>query len=176
MTPPANAGSDPGLVVNSVSCVSAGNCAAVGDYSDRSGSFEGLLLSEVSGRWSRGVEAGLPATAGNGRYGRHAEITSVSCSQAGTCAAVGFYNDGSNNDQGLLLNATLLTPPPHNTTITHPAINRKRHAASFTFTATGATRFQCALIKPKQPGQHNKNPQRIYRTCTTVRRSRGMRP
>ena len=47
----------------SVSCASAGNCTAVGDYDASSDREQGLLLTETSGRWATGVEASLPANA-----------------------------------------------------------------------------------------------------------------
>ena len=45
---PSNAGSNPGVNLASVSCASAGNCAAVGDYTDSAGNTQGLLLNEIS--------------------------------------------------------------------------------------------------------------------------------
>ena len=41
---PANAGANPSVSVYRVSCASAGNCAAVGGYTDSSGHSQGLLL------------------------------------------------------------------------------------------------------------------------------------
>ena len=100
--PPANAGSDPTATLGSVSCASAGNCAAVGAYTDTSGHEQGLLLSESSGTWGTGVEAALPANAGsNSQSG--AFLGSVSCASAGNCAAVGYYFDSLVNRLGLLL-------------------------------------------------------------------------
>src|SRR5439155_689579 len=42
---PANAASDPGASLYSVSCPTAGDCGAVGYYNDTSGSSEGLLVT-----------------------------------------------------------------------------------------------------------------------------------
>jgi hypothetical protein len=59
---PANAGTSPSYATaTSVSCASAGNCSAVGTYLDGSGLQQGLLLTESSGTWQQGLEAGLPA-------------------------------------------------------------------------------------------------------------------
>ena len=41
---PANAGTNPNASLDSVSCASAGNCTAVGGYTDSSGHSQGLLL------------------------------------------------------------------------------------------------------------------------------------
>ncbi|TML37024.1 MAG: hypothetical protein E6G29_02725, partial [Actinobacteria bacterium] len=97
---PANAGSNPAVGLSSVSCASAGNCSAVGDYSDSSGHHNGLLLSETAGTWATGIEASLPANAGSSLF---AFLNSVSCVSAGNCSAVGDYDDSSNHHQGLLL-------------------------------------------------------------------------
>lgn len=68
-TMPANAGTKPydGVAplavtpsVSFVSCPSSGDCTAIGDYTDRRGRDQGLLLSETNGVWSTGVEATLP--------------------------------------------------------------------------------------------------------------------
>jgi hypothetical protein len=97
---PANAGTRPDVHVFSVSCPSPGNCAAVGQYSDRSDVQRGLLLSEVAGMWAPGTEAALPANAGT-KW--DVDLGSVSCASPGNCAAVGYYTDSSGSQQGLLL-------------------------------------------------------------------------
>jgi hypothetical protein len=98
---PANAAKNRVVFIDSVSCASAGNCSAVGWYKDSSGSHGGLLLAEKAGRWSRGVEATLPANAQTKQSGL--PLDSVSCASAGNCSAVGGYTDNSGSDQGLLL-------------------------------------------------------------------------
>jgi PASTA domain/Divergent InlB B-repeat domain len=102
---PANASNSvPIVVLPSVSCASAGNCAAVGNYRDESGNCWGLLLSESAGTWAAGVKAPLPANAATSQ--QCAEIISVSCPSAGMCEAVGGYNDSSLSGQGVLLTET----------------------------------------------------------------------
>ena len=95
-TLPANAGSNPDVAIASVSCASAGDCSAVGDYVDSSGGEQGLLLSEVGGVWAPGIEADVGSTS-------PAFLTSVSCASAGSCSAVGVYTKGP---EGLLVNET----------------------------------------------------------------------
>jgi hypothetical protein len=74
---------------NSVWCVSAGNCAAGGYYTDKSGNdYQGFLAVERDGRWGTAIGVpGLPTlnTRGN------AEVSSVSCASAGNCVAGGYY-------------------------------------------------------------------------------------
>jgi Bacterial Ig-like domain (group 3)/Pentapeptide repeats (8 copies) len=101
---PANAALNPDVVFWSLSCASAGNCTAVGDYTDSSGNQQGLLLSQAAGTWATGVEAPLPANAG-GRPGG-VTVYGVSCASAGNCTAVGYYSDSSGDRQGLLLTQT----------------------------------------------------------------------
>jgi hypothetical protein len=47
---PPGAASNPAVSLTSVSCVSAGNCSAVGNYTDSSGNVQGLLLGGYSRR------------------------------------------------------------------------------------------------------------------------------
>jgi hypothetical protein len=78
---------DPRVYVNSVSCWSAGNCAAVGTYvvSSSGGNIEvALLLMELNHVWQPSVEGIDP---GVGTF----ELPSVSCSAGGNCIAVGSY-------------------------------------------------------------------------------------
>jgi hypothetical protein len=98
---PGGAGTDPYVNLDSVSCPSAGNCAAVGYYADTSTYDQGLLLTESGGMWATpGVKAALPGpTTGT----PNVRINSVSCISAGTCGAVGSYIDNMGNTQGLLL-------------------------------------------------------------------------
>jgi hypothetical protein len=75
--------------VASVSCQSAGNCAAGGSYLDRSGHQQAFVVSEKNGRWGKAIEvpgSGALNTAG------FAQIVSVSCTSAGYCAAGGMYS------------------------------------------------------------------------------------
>jgi PASTA domain len=101
---PANAAAtDQHVMLDSVSCASAGNCGAVGSYVDSSGAVKGLVLTESAGSWATGVEAALPANAA--AYGA-SFLGSVSCASAGNCSAVGSYVDSSFYSDGLLLTET----------------------------------------------------------------------
>lgn len=92
--------------VESVACVSAGNCAAGGDYSrHRPGSSavkrsQGFVVTERGGVWGKAI--GVPGLAALNRGG-HAEVLSVSCGAAGSCAAGGFYRDGARHRQGFVV-------------------------------------------------------------------------
>jgi hypothetical protein len=85
-------------LLSSVSCGSAGNCAAVGSYYDQSNS--GFMASERNSVWHWAIEVpGLAALNADG----NAEASSVSCGSAGNCAAGGFYTDSSGNAQGFVV-------------------------------------------------------------------------
>jgi hypothetical protein len=81
--------------VNAVSCASAGNCAAGGDYSFD----QGFVASERHGRWGTAIEVpGLGAL----NTGRDAEVDSVSCASAGNCVAAGYYSHGQIGRRGFV--------------------------------------------------------------------------
>src|SRR5262250_1816619 len=82
-----------GADVVSVSCGSAGNCAA-GGYYTRHGRYQGWVVSEANGRWGRAIEVpGLGALDAGAFPGGGAYVSSVSCGSAGNCAAGGSYLD-----------------------------------------------------------------------------------
>jgi hypothetical protein len=78
--------------VNAVSCASAGNCAAGGDYSGSFTSQQAFVASEINGTWHTAIE--VP---GSGALGTFASVNAVSCASAGNCAAGGTYTDGSSS-------------------------------------------------------------------------------
>jgi hypothetical protein len=85
--------------VFSVSCPSRGTCAAVGYYTDRSQGIQAFVASERNGRWRTAFEVpGLAAL----NAGGDAQVLSVACPTAGTCAAVGYYTDGSHRVQAFV--------------------------------------------------------------------------
>jgi len=75
--------------VTSVSCSSAGNCAAGGSYTDGAGQ-QAFVVSQTAGLWGT-HQLAVPVTTNSGGS---AEVNSVSCTSAGNCAAGGFYSDG----------------------------------------------------------------------------------
>ncbi len=86
-------------IVNTVSCASAGNCAAGGDYRDRHFHTRAFVAVEHNGRWGKAI--GLPGL-GALNKGGNAQVTSVSCGAAGNCAAGGHYVDQHGHDQGFV--------------------------------------------------------------------------
>jgi len=87
--------------VDSVSCASAGNCSAGGEYAIRKSGQEAFVVNEVGGKWGRAIE--VPGTATlNG--GRDAVALSVSCASAANCSAVGRYRVGKSKDNAFVVN------------------------------------------------------------------------
>jgi hypothetical protein len=86
--------------VDELSCASAGNCAAAGDYLDGSGNSQAFLVSDVNGHWRTAFE--VPGS-GALNAGANARVISVSCGSAGNCSAGGFYTDGSGHSQAFLV-------------------------------------------------------------------------
>jgi hypothetical protein len=87
----------------SVSCASAGNCGAGGDYLDSSGHQQALVVSQAAGAWGKAIE--VPGTAVLNQRG-FAAIESVSCASAGVCSAGGYYKDGSGHSQAFVDSTT----------------------------------------------------------------------
>ena len=102
---PANAAATNELLhLDSVSCASPGNCSAVGGYTDTSRNDQGLLLTETSGKWSKGVEAVPPGDPAP--VDQIVAFPSVSCPSAGNCVAVGDYRDAMGNGGSLVFTET----------------------------------------------------------------------
>src|SRR5215471_3257185 len=90
-------------IVNSVSCVSAGNCSAGGLYQDGSGHFQAFVAGETNGTWHTAME--VPGTAALNKKG-DAGVDSVSCASAGNCSAGGFYTGGTGLQQAMVAGET----------------------------------------------------------------------
>jgi hypothetical protein len=89
--------------VTSVSCASAGNCSAGGFYQDGSTNAQAFVASETAGIWHAAKE--VPGTAAL-NTGGDAEVTSVSCAQAGNCAAGGEFRDRAGHQQAFVASQT----------------------------------------------------------------------
>ena len=77
-----------GAQVTSVSCASAGNCAAGGQF-DYGGYNAAFLVNEKNGAWGK-----LIYVPGLNAVSRDAYLHSMSCAAAGNCAAGGDYDLG----------------------------------------------------------------------------------
>jgi hypothetical protein len=93
-----NQGSESSL--DSVSCVSAGNCTAGGSYGI-TGTFA-FVVTQTDGVW--GHPENVPGLALDAR--QNAGIGSVSCTSPGDCGASGSYTDAHNRQQAFVVSET----------------------------------------------------------------------
>jgi hypothetical protein len=84
-----------------ISCVSPGNCSAVGEYQDTAGQTQVFAVNEVTGTWQTAMA--IPGIAGL-NAGGYAAVASVSCASAGNCSAGGTYTDSSKHVQAFIVN------------------------------------------------------------------------
>jgi Bacterial Ig-like domain (group 3) len=91
------AGNYPDGVV-SLSCATAGNCAAIGRDTDSSGNSTMFVVSESDGVWGAGQGVRGPANLVDG-FGDDADI---SCASPGDCAAAGDYYAGGEDEQAFV--------------------------------------------------------------------------
>ena len=88
-----------GAAVFSVSCGSAGNCAAGGDYQDSRQHEQLFAVVERHGRWGRAI--GIPGLKAL-NTGGDAGLASVSCARTGACAAGGVYSRRGGEESGFV--------------------------------------------------------------------------
>ena len=81
--------------VTSVSCPSAGNCAAAGSYEDSGSRTQAFVVTERKGTWSAARE--VPGS-GQLNAGGGGGISNLVCVSAGNCVVAGYYTDSSRTD------------------------------------------------------------------------------
>lgn len=94
---------DASAQVTSVSCASAGNCLAGGEYTDGSSNEQAFVVTETKGVWAAAIE--VPGTAALNVSG-FAGVTTVSCATAGNCSAGGSYGDADARQEAFVANET----------------------------------------------------------------------
>ena len=87
--------------METVSCASAGSCAAGGFYRDRHRHRQAFVVAERNGRWRRVIE--VPGLGTLYVKKGTAGVSSVSCTSADSCTAVGNYTDKARNQQGFVV-------------------------------------------------------------------------
>jgi hypothetical protein len=110
--------------IASVSCASAGNCSAGGQYTDRSRHLQGFVVKEVGGTWRQAEE--VPGTAALNKD--DGWINSVSCTSPGNCSAGGAYTDRSRNLQGFVVSELNGVWQPAEEVPGMPTLNKGGHA------------------------------------------------
>src|SRR5215472_10810465 len=72
-----------------LACSRALSCVAGGQYANKGGVFEPIVVSRSSGNWHRGVPLLLPKNAAAQPFG---EVNGIACVSQGNCVAVGDYD------------------------------------------------------------------------------------
>jgi hypothetical protein len=112
-------GSDPvaGSALTSVTCVSAGNCAAGGQYeigNTNPQAIEPFVVSEVNGTWRSAAEVpGIEAL--SSRSYADASTIFMTCPSAGNCTAAGYYQVDDPDYCDLGCSGTFLVNETHGT-------------------------------------------------------------
>ena len=105
ITLPANATTNPEVYLYSVTCSGAGSCTALGEYKDTAsviGNTDApVVLAESGGTWHTSALT-LPA---NAAATPDASLSTIACSAAGFCVAIGSYVDGEGNQEGMVVRA-----------------------------------------------------------------------
>jgi hypothetical protein len=83
-----------GGAIDSVSCASAGNCSAGGDYVEAHVGYQAIVVNQVNGTWGKAKQ--VPGTGALNQNGA-AMVDSVSCASAGNCSAGGWYTKATGN-------------------------------------------------------------------------------
>jgi hypothetical protein len=90
-------------LLTTVTCTAAGSCVAGGYYTDKSGHVQPFVIMQTRGHWGKArVIPGI----GKLNAGGNAEISSVSCSSAGNCAAGGFFSPTAFEQAPLIVTET----------------------------------------------------------------------
>ena len=98
VTAPSSAETNPSAKLYAVSCTSAPTCTAVGTYEDTSSHPQAMEATEASGTWEQAAQITAPSDAGTNPQ---ADLSAISCTSAGKCAAVGEYLDSSGSFQAM---------------------------------------------------------------------------
>jgi hypothetical protein len=91
-----------GATLNAIACPSAGNCTAVGHFTDAHENRAAIAVSEVNHTWAAAVQPSETV----GMFFSVPDLLSVSCSSAGNCTAAGVLTYQGAYTIGLILGET----------------------------------------------------------------------
>jgi len=101
---------EPDDIFNSVSCATPGNCTAVGDFVNSSGSKTPFTYTSVNGVWGNAEPAefsdGVRSNSGSTSF------NSVSCSTPGNCTALGDFSKTEGGRAAFTATSVKRTSPP----------------------------------------------------------------
>jgi hypothetical protein len=108
LAPPAEAvAGAPNAEISSVSCTSAGNCIAAGDFHDLNGpgDVQTMIATESNGVWGQANELALPAGATTVVSSQNALLNAVTCTGIQDCVAVGSYKDSTGSADAMVVSS-----------------------------------------------------------------------
>ena len=91
----------PDAYFDSVSCASAGNCVAAGNFWNLAGDYEAFTMSMVAGVWGQATPAVFADGVQNATP--DARFDSVSCGSAGHCVAAGNFKNLAGDDEAFTM-------------------------------------------------------------------------
>jgi hypothetical protein len=97
--------------LSSISCLSIGNCVAVGLYPPGQGFIAGLLVNETAGSWAQGTEITPPSNAATGSS-TFVGAEGVACSSDGACELGGLYETNSSAQEAFVDSGTMAPSGP----------------------------------------------------------------
>ena len=83
--------------LSGLTCTSAGNCEAIGNYQTNATTYEPFAITETNGTWGTAVELSPPANASSLSQS-FAYLSNFTCSSAGNCEAVGNYQTNATSN------------------------------------------------------------------------------
>jgi hypothetical protein len=101
---PGNANAYPGADVSEVACVSAGNCTALGVYTNVTGQNEGFTVTELNGLWQGALAMDMPSDAATNPHTFFYGYGGLACPSVGNCSAGGQYLVGAAQYEGFFIN------------------------------------------------------------------------
>ncbi|NBS30934.1 MAG: hypothetical protein EBS76_10555, partial [Actinobacteria bacterium] len=90
----------------SLSCSSAGNCHAGGQFYSADGTYEAFIISSDEGVWGTANRVAYATDTERTPASANDALTAISCVPDGECTAVGYFEDNSANGQGFILPLT----------------------------------------------------------------------
>ncbi len=138
---PLNAGG--GAVLQSVDCYAVGDCVAGGVYTDATGFAQALVAGATGGVWGPAEE--LPGSA-TLNVGGDSDVSALSCTSAGGCAAGGYFSDGARHYQVLVdATAPLVVPSAPSVSLRGVGSSAVRLAVSAPGASAPASEVEYAL-------------------------------
>ena len=141
-----------GPVLQGVSCTSAGNCEAIGQYVVANASTQAAAITETNGVWGSAAALPLPTNAAKAtaKVPQLATPNAISCPTVGVCAVVGQYDASFTGVPSTLAGATWVLSSGSWTVTTSPVpsdyFSAQLYAGSTGVSCVGTTIGTCGAV------------------------------